>query len=150
MILPLRILYNTDEESSQLVQLNDCTCHGYNQTFECKVFGGGFTIWQGTALSGCQQFDKIQLRHSRYMNSPAVVECINGTAVARSVGVSENCYISQLSLAVGEEMVNETIECTYIDLHVQDESAIVGRRILKLTLDGKQFAFICSQYITEL
>ena len=37
--------------------------------------------------------------------------------MAESVGVAENCYTSQLSLAVGEEMVNETIECIYNNLH---------------------------------
>lgn len=46
------------------------------------------------------------------MNSQATGECIDGT-VARSVGVSDSCYTSQLSLAIGEEMVNETIECIY-------------------------------------
>ena len=122
-----------DEESSRLVQLNDCTCLEYNQTFECTIFGGGLTIWQGTALSGCQQFE-IRLRHSQY-NSQPTGECIGGI-VARGVGVSENCYTSQLSLAVGEEMVNETIECIYSD--VQGASTIiVGRRRLNLTVDGK-------------
>ena len=58
------------------------------------------------------------------MNSQATGECLGGTVVARSVGVSGNCYTSQLSLAVGEEMVNETIECIYYNL--QGVSATVG------------------------
>jgi hypothetical protein len=33
---------------SGLVQLNDCTCLGYTQTFECNVCGVGSTVWNGT------------------------------------------------------------------------------------------------------
>ena len=103
------------------------------------MFGGGLTIWQGTALSGCWQ-NAIRLRHSSYINSRATGQCNGGRIVAESVGASEskNCYISQLSLAVGEEMVNETIECIYSDLGTI--SVTVGRRRLNLTLDGKQFS----------
>ena len=119
-----------------LVQLNDCTCLGYNQIFECTVYGGGITIWRGTALSGCQPSDnEIRLRHSEYRNSQATGECVGGEIVARSVGVSGNCYTSQLSLAVGEEN-NETIECIYRD--ISNDEIIIGKKMLNLTLDGKQ------------
>ena len=115
-----------------LTQLDDCTCLGYTQIFECTVFGAGFTIWQGTALSGCQQNDEIRLRHSQYSNSQGtLVQCNGGKIAARSVRVSEDCYISQLSLAVGEEINNETIECIHSDL--QDVSTTVGQTILNLT-----------------
>ena len=128
-----------DEESSMLVQLNECTCLEYNQIFECTIFGGGLTIWRGTALSGCQPFkNEIRLRHSQYMNSQVTGECTDGT-VARSVGVSDSCYTSQLSLVVGEEMVNETIECIY--RNVQGVSTTVGQKMLSLTLDGKIIIF---------
>ena len=93
-------------------------------------------------MSGCQQFDdEIQLRHSQYVNSQAVGQCIDGTTMAKSVGVSGNCYVSQLSLAVREEMINETIECIYRDLQLGVRT-IIGRRMLNFTLDGKQFAFL--------
>ena len=35
----------SDVNDSGLVQLDDCTCLGYTQTFECSVFGGRVTIW---------------------------------------------------------------------------------------------------------
>ena len=61
-----------DEDNNMLVRLNDCNCDGYNQTYECTIFGAGITIWQGTVLSGCQQFiNDIRLRHSAFMNSQA-------------------------------------------------------------------------------
>ena len=135
-----------DTENSTLVQVKDCTCHGYNQTFECTVFGGGLTIWRGTALSGCQR-NEIRLRHSAYINSQATGQCNGGEIMAESVGasISENCYTSQLSLAVGEEMINETIECLYSDLGNIIET--VGQRILNLTLNGKSLTKAnCYQY----
>ena len=118
-----------------LVQLNDCTCLEYNQTFECTILGGGLTIWQGTALSGCQSSEnEIRLRHSQYMNSQATGVCNGGEIVAKSVGVSDNCYTSQLSLAVEEEMVNETIECIHVDL--QGIRMTIGQQMLNLTQEG--------------
>ena len=118
-----------DVESNALIQLNDCTCLGYTQTFECNVFGAGITIWQGTAFD-CQR-NEIRLRHSQYINSQATGECNGGTVVARSVGFTENCYTSQLSVAIGQEIVNDTIECIYID--TQDVSTIVGQKKISIT-----------------
>ena len=51
--------------------------------------------------------------------------------MARSVGSSENCYTSQLSVAIGQEIVNETIECIHSNL--QYENTIVGQEMLSLT-----------------
>ena len=113
-----------------LVQLNDCTCLGYTQIFECTVFGGGFTIWHGTAFSNCQQ-NEIQLRHSIYTTSQATGQCNGREIVAESVGVSENCYISRLNVSIGPEIVNETIECAHSDTkHV---TTSIGQRTLNLT-----------------
>ena len=123
-----------------LIQLNDCTCLGYNQMFECTAFGRGLTIWRGSAFSDCQQ-NEIRLRHSQYDNNQATGECNGGKIVARSVGFSESgsgrYYTSQLSLAVREGLINETIECIYEDVQgtIID---IIGERILDLIQDGKQ------------
>jgi hypothetical protein len=119
-----------DEEGSMLVQLDDCTCLGYNQTFECTVFGGGFTIWHGSAFSNCQR-NEIQLRHSVYATSQATGQCNGGEIVARSVEVSENCYISQLNVIVGREIINETIECAHSG--TQHKTTSIGQRTLNLT-----------------
>ena len=122
---------HVDEESSMLAQLDDCTCLGYNQTFECTVFGSGFTIWQGTALSGCQR-NEIQLCYCEYIDSRATGQCNGGKIVAKSVGrTSGNCFTSQLRTAVVEEIINETIEC----IHLQGVSTTVtvGQSTLSLT-----------------
>ena len=115
-----------------LIQLNDCTCLGYTQTFECTVFGGGLTIWKSSAFSGCEQFEnEIRLRHSQFTNSQsqATGQCNDGTVVATSMGVSENCYTSQLNVTVRQEIVNETIEC----IRDMQGTTIVGQRTLSLT-----------------
>ena len=119
-----------DMETSTLIQLNDCTCLGYIQIFECTVFGGGFTIWRGTALSNCQQ-NEIRLRHSQYMESQVTRECNAGAIVAKSMGTSGNCYTSQLTVAVGEKMINKTVECVHSDS--QGANTIIGQNTLSLT-----------------
>ena len=117
-----------------LVQLDDCTCLGYTQTFQCKVFGGGLTIWKGSAFSDCEQFeDEIRLRHSQY-TSQATGQCNDGTIVATSTDVSGNCYTSQLSVTVRQEIINETIEC----IRAMQNTTRVGQRVLSLT-QGKLY-----------
>ena len=118
------------KNSSRLLQLDDCTCLGHTQTFECVVFGPGITLWKGTAFR-CPT-NEIFLRHSRYNNSGqgAHGDCNNGTIVANSVGDSDNdCYTSQLSVTFTEEMINETIEC----VHHYTEDGSIGTKILMIT-----------------
>ena len=105
---------------SELVQLNDCTCLGYTQIFECTVCGSGSTIWNGTFFD-CE--NGIELRHSRYTNiidgtdpdscTSLCVECNQGAVLAKRIGRFGDCYTSQLIVTVGEEMINGTIECIY-------------------------------------
>ena len=109
--------------------MDDCTCLGHSQIFECVVYGGGLTIWQGTAFhcSGNQ----IQLRHSQYNNSlGAIGECNDGAIVASSVGVSGDHYTSQLNVTVGQEMINGTIECMHEDIQ---QNRTVGQKTLEIT-----------------
>ena len=123
-----------DEGGSMLVQLEDCTCLGYTQMFKCTVFGGGFTFWRGSAFSNCQR-NEIQLRHSEYTNPQATGECNGGEIAAKSVGVSENCFTSQLNVSIGEETINKTVECVHTD--TQDITTSIGQRTLNLT-QGKK------------
>ena len=102
----------SDVNDSGLVQLNDCTCLGYTQTFECTVFGAGYTIWNSTLFDCSNQ--EIRLRHSRYssVDSPANGECNQGSVMAKSIGIHHQCYISHLTVTIEEEMINSTIECS--------------------------------------
>ena len=119
-----------------MVQLNDCTCVGYTQTFQCTVFGGGVTIWNSTFFFYCSYrgpTTEISLRHSQYddVNSPPYAECNQGAVVAKSVGSFDNqYYTSQLVVTIGEEMINETIECSHDNLI---ERITIGQKSLLVT-----------------
>lgn len=71
------------ESISELVKLTDCTCPGYNVTYECTVCGEGATVWTG-CLFDCHS-DEITLRHSLFVTDSASGECNNGAVVARSI-----------------------------------------------------------------
>ena len=98
-------------EANTFIEVYDCTCLGHTQIFECTACGPGFTVWQGSALQ-CQP-NEIRLRHSQFINSQAHGHCNDGAIVARSVGSQDGCYTSMLSVTVGQEMVDQTIECAY-------------------------------------
>jgi hypothetical protein len=120
LILAEANIFISGVNGSGLVQLNDCTCLGYTQTFECTVFGAGVTIWNGIFFD-CE--NGIELRHSRYNNimddmdpenvGPPRGECNQGAILAKSIGAFEECYTSQLIVTVGEETINGTIECIH-------------------------------------
>lgn len=65
-----------------------------------------------------------------YTTSQATGQCNGGEIVAKSVGVSENCYISRLNVSIGLEIINETIECVHSD--TQHLTTSIGQRILNL------------------
>ena len=109
----------SDVNGSRLIQLNDCTCIGYTQLFECTVFGGFSTIWRSSAFAGCQR-NEIQLRHSRYVGKDQPRgECNNGAIVAKGIGVSDGQYTSQLNITFTKDnfMINDSeaiiIECAH-------------------------------------
>jgi hypothetical protein len=130
-------MYSLTSDVSGLVQLNDCTCLGHTQTFECNVCGVGSTVWSGTFFV-CE--NGIKLRHSRYNNivndtdpesvGPPNGKCNQGTVVAKSIGVFDDCYTSQLIVTVGEEMINGTIECIHDNFI---ERTIVNQKSLMIT-----------------
>ena len=91
------------------------------------MFGGGFTFWNSTFFD-CHSSGptaEIKLRHSQYddVNSPPYAECNHGAVIAKSVGRFDNQYYSsQLVVTTGEEMINETIECSLIEESQLDKS----------------------------
>ena len=84
----------SDINGSTLVQLNDCTCLGYTQSFECTIFGAGVTIWGSSTFVNCEN-EYIRLRHSRFLAGSRVTadnKCNDGAVIASSIGESEGCY----------------------------------------------------------
>ena len=116
--------------SNDFVHLFECTCVRYTQIYECTVFGGGFTIWQGSAFECNQNQNLIRLRHSKY-DTGAMGSCNDGAVVASSVGVSGSHYMSMLNITERHEMINETIECVHRD--IQGNSSTIGQAVLRIT-----------------
>ena len=115
------------------MQLDDCNCLGYNQTYECSVSGGGLTIWNGTAFDCSRTQNEIRLRHSQYGDSQATGKCNNDTIIATSVGALGACYVSQLNVTITPEKINETIMCVYRDI-ILEETTIIGQAVLEITV----------------
>ena len=59
-----------------LVALNDCTCLGQNQVYECRVVGEGAMIWKGTAFECAGTDNEIVLLHVH--NATTQLQCNNG------------------------------------------------------------------------
>ena len=91
--------------------------------------GPGSTVWQGSALQ-CQA-SEISLRHSQF-NSQAQGQCNDGAIVARSVGTQDGCYMSLLSVMVGQEMINRTIECVYNNIQT-GKLIMINQTTIRLT-----------------
>ena len=98
------------------------------------MFGAGVTVWNSTFFDCQDGRTEIQLRHSRYddVDSPPHTDCNGGAVIAKSIGVIDNCYTSQLIVTIGEDMVNKTIECS-IQNEVDEGSARVGQKSLMTT-----------------
>ena len=114
---------------SELVQLSDCTCLGYTQTFECSICEGGVTVWSSTFFECSRQ--EIHLRHSQYSDVEASAngECNQGSVLAKSIGIHQQCYISQLIVTIEEEMINKTIECS-VDNLIGTSTTIIGPLVI--------------------
>ena len=66
------------------------------------------------------------------MDSPPHADCNCGAVIAKSIGVIDNCYTSQLIVTIGEDMINKTIECS-IQNEVEGSSTRVGQKSLMTT-----------------
>ena len=86
-------------------------CPGETANFICTVIDNmttGNTFWTGTAF-GCDQ-NRILLVNADFEGGTTGV-CNNGTVVAQSVGVDDNCYTSNLSVTLSPQLDGTTVEC---------------------------------------
>ena len=114
-------------------QLDECICPGFNLTFECSILGSGLTVWQGSAFD-CQ----ILLSHVHSRFEDAIGHCNSGGIEASSIGVvpasngtNDQCFISQLRVAVTDVMRNKTVECIHDQPGLQP--AVIGNTTLIFT-----------------
>ena len=95
---------------AQLHYLSDCICPGYVITYECTVFGDGFTVWQGSAFDCPLSGNEILLSHNNFEDE-TIRTCNDGAIVGRSVGIMDNYYTSQLAISFTTGLDGRTIEC---------------------------------------
>ena len=91
-----------------------CACLGDTLTYRCTAVGAGSTVWEGTAFE-CVG-NSITLRHTRFNVADGVSgDCNNGDIrlLARSIGVDNDCYTSQLSVFISEQLDRRSILCTH-------------------------------------
>lgn len=87
-----------------------CACPDQVLNFNCTVFGGGATVWRGSAFR-CQA-GEIILRHNGFLNGTTGA-CNNSIINARSFGdqVENNCFISGLDILISRALNNTTVMC---------------------------------------
>ena len=110
-----------------------CLCHQTdvrNLTYECSVVGAGNTFWRGSAINCPMRNNEILLRHSLFPTTGTIVECNNGNLSARSLGVENNCYTSQLRVLFSPDLLGRTIVCLYDNLSSEE---VVGNATIAIT-----------------
>ena len=80
-------------------------------TYRCTSVGAGNTVWEGSVFD-CRG-NSIILRHSQFSSVGISGDCNNGKIIARSVGVDNDCYISQLMITVSGDFNNKSIYCIH-------------------------------------
>ena len=108
-------------------------------TYQCNVVGGGATLWNGSLFDCPSKSNQILLRHSEFQLASASGECNSEAVIANSIGISESltnnsnqCYSSQLNIAVSPSMNNKIIECNHDNIQ-QGTVTSIGVRILNFT-----------------
>ena len=94
---------------------NDCPFRGHNLTYECTVFGGGATIWKGTAFDCSLANNEFVIFHSINYTSQRPQTCNNGAITGRAISTENNYYTSQLNIQVNDTkyLMNTTVVCAH-------------------------------------
>ena len=81
--------------------------------YECTVFGGGFTSWQGSAFDCALYGNEVLLSHNDFEHG-TIRTCNDGTIVGCSVRIMDNYYTSQLSINFTTVLDGRSIQCMSI------------------------------------
>lgn len=93
-------------------------------TYECTVMGGLFTVWRGSIFE-CTG-GEVTLRHSRFTSDVGVCNNITG----RGLSINDQCYTSQLNIALREELEGRTVTCS---VDGTQGTSLVGNETLKIS-----------------
>lgn len=105
------IVFFAAQEEFILPSNTGCACLGDSLTYRCTTVGTGSTIWRGTVFQCTER--SITLRHSQYSVPGGVSRECNSNITARSIGVTNNCYTSQLNVIVSRDLANRSVTCAY-------------------------------------
>ena len=113
----LHVLWSTNHyiaTNKLLVPSNaQCACPDDVLTFTCTVVGPGNTIWSGTAFNCPSTSNEIILRHSQFASPGTSGNCNSGTITARSLGVENDCFRSELNVTASASLNNKTVQCQH-------------------------------------
>ena len=90
-----------------------CACPDDVLTFTCTVVGPGNTIWSGTAFNCPSTSNEIILRHSQFASPGTSGNCNSGTITARSLGVENDCFRSELNVTASASLNKKTVQCQH-------------------------------------
>ena len=113
--------------------LNDCPCQGHNLMYECTVFGGGATIWKGTAFDCSLADNEFVIFHSINYTSQRPQTCNNGAVTGYAVSAENDSYTSQLNIQVNdtESLINKTVVCAHDN---GTDTVEIGSAMLNFTI----------------
>ena len=112
--------------------INDCTCQGYNLTYECTVFGGAATVWKGTAFDCSSKNNEVVIFHSNNVNSISqrAETCNNGAITGRLIRAGSDSYTSQITVQFSNEINGTTVVCARDNGTVSPD---IGSALLNIT-----------------
>ena len=98
-----------------MTNISGAACPGNLLTYECDITGPGNTIWNGTAFYCPLKSNETILRHSQFSSESGTSgNCNDRTLIeARSLGVINNCFSSQLNITITSDLKNKTIRCSH-------------------------------------
>ena len=109
----MQILAATYSNSNNQFMTNDCVCQGHNVTYECTVFGGGATVWKGTAFDCSLSSDEFVFFHGVNYTLQNPLICNNGAIIGRSIRAENNSYTSQITVQISDELNGTSVVCAY-------------------------------------
>ena len=119
-----------DAVRNELSLINQCTCLGYNQTYECTIATeGGATIWRGTAID-CPEIDDEIILYNHPQEFSERRSCYSRPITAYGVRIEVSSYISRLNITVSDlSMDNRSVQCIYSN----GTSTVVGLAYIDIT-----------------
>ena len=136
--LRLKLLFLLCIVLSQFSETSSCTCLGHQMRYTCTVFGGSFTLWNGSAFHCPFQGNEVLIHHStstgKNISESDSKTCNDGAIIGSTVAneASSNAFTSGLVIrTVSADMEGETVECRL--LTAGGAEVLIGRSVIMKT-----------------